>query len=237
MGVSRGEPRENVGCCVRHAGGGDRFGSRRGAGERHLPVDLEFICVAGCKRCRSQCDSSGQNIGQFFTLGSSAVTESLTFDVSGVYDWPTSVTVNIFQDSGEAKLGALVYGQTFSSFARDTPTGYGADVVSVNLGGGVSLAAGSYDIWLWNPNNLGVPQFFGLGAGNQIAQDVGGGVGPSTGDGYYFVGPGNYDSGVLLSSTAASSIPEPATWAMTLAGLAGLGFVGYRASRKAAFPV
>jgi hypothetical protein len=29
-----------------------------------------------------------------------------------------------------------------------------------------------------------------------------------------------------------SSIPEPSTWAMMLLGFAGLGFAGYRASRK-----
>lgn len=32
--------------------------------------------------------------------------------------------------------------------------------------------------------------------------------------------------------TVAPSIPEPSTWAMMLVGFAGLGFAGYRASRK-----
>ena len=31
-----------------------------------------------------------------------------------------------------------------------------------------------------------------------------------------------------------SPVPEPSTWAMMLVGFAGLGFVGYRASRKTA---
>ena len=31
-----------------------------------------------------------------------------------------------------------------------------------------------------------------------------------------------------------SSVPEPSTWAMMLLGFAGLGFVGYRTSRRAA---
>ena len=30
--------------------------------------------------------------------------------------------------------------------------------------------------------------------------------------------------------TAASSVPEPSTWAMMLVGFAGLAFAGYRAS-------
>jgi hypothetical protein len=29
-----------------------------------------------------------------------------------------------------------------------------------------------------------------------------------------------------------SPVPEPSTWAMMLLGFAGMGFVGYRASRK-----
>jgi hypothetical protein len=31
---------------------------------------------------------------------------------------------------------------------------------------------------------------------------------------------------------AASTVPEPSTWAMMLAGFAGLGFLGWRGSRK-----
>jgi hypothetical protein len=34
-----------------------------------------------------------------------------------------------------------------------------------------------------------------------------------------------------------SSVPEPATWAMMLVGFAGLGFAGYRASRRTAAAV
>jgi PEP-CTERM motif len=43
---------------------------------------------------------------------------------------------------------------------------------------------------------------------------------------------GAVDVGQSMASIAV--IPEPATWAMMLAGFAGLGFAGYRASRKSA---
>jgi hypothetical protein len=33
-------------------------------------------------------------------------------------------------------------------------------------------------------------------------------------------------------SFVLSSVPEPSTWAMMLLGFAGLGFAGYRASRR-----
>jgi hypothetical protein len=108
----------------------------------------------------------------------------------------------------------------------------------VNLGS-VALAAGSYDIFLWYPGIGAIPEFGGLGAGNQIKvqtalvynsfhQPIQ--LPLSAGDGYSFTGPGYYDSGVLLSSTPVSGIPEASTWAMMV--LAGLGYAGYRASRK-----
>jgi PEP-CTERM motif len=34
-------------------------------------------------------------------------------------------------------------------------------------------------------------------------------------------------------ATFTATIPEPSTWAMMLLGFAGLGFAGYRRSRKA----
>jgi hypothetical protein len=37
---------------------------------------------------------------------------------------------------------------------------------------------------------------------------------------------------VVLSSASATGAPEPSTWAMMSLGFAGLGFVGYRRSRK-----
>jgi hypothetical protein len=43
--------------------------------------------------------------------------------------------------------------------------------------------------------------------------------------GFYVDGAGNTDGDL---------VPEPSTWAMLLAGFAGLGFAGYRSSRKSA---
>ena len=37
-----------------------------------------------------------------------------------------------------------------------------------------------------------------------------------------------------VTPTRALVVPEPSTWAMMLVGLAGLGYAGYRASRKSA---
>jgi PEP-CTERM motif len=36
----------------------------------------------------------------------------------------------------------------------------------------------------------------------------------------------------LTLSVTVTQVPEPSTWAMMLAGFAGLGFLAYRGSRK-----
>ena len=73
---------------------------------------------------------------------------------------------------------------------------------------------------------------------------------PSTIDkGYFFGASGAVDPLITLSGPDASSytlllspgigdsptsVPEPSTWDMMLLGFAGLGYAGYRASRKSA---
>jgi PEP-CTERM motif len=51
---------------------------------------------------------------------------------------------------------------------------------------------------------------------------------------YYVEITGRVNSKVLGigGSVTTTAIPEPSTWAMMLIGFAGLGFAGYRASRK-----
>jgi hypothetical protein len=190
----------------------------------------------------SECLSNGQFIGEFFSLGSSAVAQSLTFVVGGTFvPYTLAFTVDIFQDAGGNTLGTDLYEQTFSSYARDVPTA-NTSVLSVNLGS-VALSAGSYDIFVWNPGIGAIPEFGGLGAGNQIKvqttayQNAFGqfvALPLSSGDGYSYTDPGYYDTGIQLSSTPVSSIPEASTWALMLVGFAGLGFAGFRTSRKAA---
>ena len=175
----------------------------------------------------SQCASDGQNIGQLFTLASGAVANTLSFAVyNGAGYWPAAVTVDFFQDAGGI-LGANVYHQTFSSFASDVPTANGTDVVTVDLGS-LTLAAGSYDLFMWNPSNLGIPAYTGYGT-TQIYEDGAGGTGPSPGDGYAFTTGGAYSSGVSLSG----AVPEPAAWAFMLVGFGALG-ASLRAGRKTA---
>ncbi len=45
-------------------------------------------------------------------------------------------------------------------------------------------------------------------------------------------GPGGTYYGPNFEYTNTSAIPEPSVWALMLLGFAGLGFAGYRATRK-----
>jgi hypothetical protein len=45
---------------------------------------------------------------------------------------------------------------------------------------------------------------------------------------------GGSNGGIMLDAVAVSAVPELSTWAMMLIGFAGVGFVAYRRSKKAA---
>jgi hypothetical protein len=45
---------------------------------------------------------------------------------------------------------------------------------------------------------------------------------------------GQNNGGIMLDAVAVSAVPELSTWAMMLIGFAGVGFVAYRRSKKAA---
>ena len=72
----------------------------------------------------------------------------------------------------------------------------------------------------------GIGLLLANGASYYISANNGGltASGPGAGDGQY------YDW--LGGKSQITSAPEPSTWAMMLLGFAGLGFAGYRASRK-----
>jgi hypothetical protein len=181
------------------------------------------LSVAPSANYCSQCASDGQNIGQFFTLSSSATANTLSFVADNNYDWPTSVTVALFQDGGSNTIGTSVYQNTFSSFASDVNTGNGTDVVTVNLGS-VALSAGAYDLFIYNGNNFGFSAF--TGSGNLIYRFADAGSGPTTGNGY------NHLSGADVGVALSSAVPEPSTWAMLLLGFAGVGFMAFRRKRS-----
>jgi hypothetical protein len=205
--------------------------------------DLTVVPPSALNGTCSACGGGQQQAGENFTLASGASISGAMFDVTtpptnfvlnsfGGPAWPVPVTLSIYADAAGNKLGALLYSQTYSTFASSTVilapalNQSGANLISVNISGLV-LSAGTYDLFLTNPANLELPEYSG-GAGRAIiASDT---VSPpSVGDVYSnsFDNP-NSDLGVLLEGDAISAVPEPSTWAMMIFGFLGVGFVAYR---------
>ncbi len=111
------------------------------------------------------------------------------------------------------------------------PTGFGAfsgDLLVGNFGNGMinayNATTGAFIGALdgTNGNPLAIDGLWGLRFGNGAA---GGGSLSSL---YFTAGPNGESDGLFGSLTA---VPEPSTWAMMLAGFAGLAFAAYRQSR------
>lgn len=174
----------------------------------------------------SACDfAPTQRIGEAFTLGSAQTARSASFTVSQ-FLWPADVDVAIYANDG-GTVGANLFLHHYSSFVIDAPTAFNTRVETVNLGGGVDLAAGDYLIFLSNQINLGIPGFAGLDGIVLNSPDL------PIAQGTTFSSLQGADIGVSLSDARAvggSPTPEPAAWALMIAGF-GLAGATLRARR------
>jgi hypothetical protein len=174
----------------------------------------------------STCISSGlQWAGEAFSLSSTETVRSIEFAVAAA-TFPTSVTLGFYGVGGSMSVGAQV-GSNFTlstaSYETITPGSQPTNLVTAYLaGGGQTLDAGSYLLFITNPIDLALPEYLNDGKGIFI-------INQPLADGATYKPIGNgFDLGVALSN----SVPEPSTWAMMLVGFAGLGYAGYRRARE-----
>jgi hypothetical protein len=86
-------------CCGYDAGDSDRF-RVVGAHASVIYQSISNLYATPPSTLCSECLSDGQYIGEFFSLGASAVAQSLTFVVGGTFvPYTLSFTVDIFQDA------------------------------------------------------------------------------------------------------------------------------------------
>jgi hypothetical protein len=144
--------------------------------------DLTVAAPAALNGTCSKCGSGSQQAGENFTLTAGTTVTGASFDVTtppvgyvpnqfGGPVWPVPVTVSIYADAGGQILGAQLFSETYSTFLSDivtsspTPSQSGSDLVSVAIPDLV-LASGTYDIFLTDPVNLEVPEYYnGAGLG------------------------------------------------------------------------
>ena len=179
----------------------------------------------------SGCDGGTQTVGSLFTLTSAATIRSIQF-VVGDYEWPSSATIGIYgvgaapDFSWDGSIGTQYYWQTFGTYASEVDTAYYSHVLGVNTGD-ITLAAGTYAITFNNPITL-APASFSFYEGGRGITTYWDDFNSLTGEGYFLNGA---DIGFLLSGDVIGAaappppaVPEPASWAMMVAGfgLAGL---------------
>jgi hypothetical protein len=167
----------------------------------------------------------GENILVKYSRGETV--RSIEFAVAAA-TFPTSVTLGFYGVGGSMSVGAPV-GSNFTlstaSYETITPGSQPTNLVTAYLAGsGQTLDAGNYLLFITNPIDLALPEYLNDGKGIFI-------INQPLADGATYKPLGNgFDLGVALSN----SVPEPSTWAMMLAGFAGLSFASYRASRRTA---
>ncbi len=167
--------------------------------------------------------------GEVFTAPGGALT-SFTFEVND-YGSPANYTAEVYawDDAAQGVAGPALY-----TSAPMTSSGDGAfDAITINTGG-VALTTGSdYVIDLYDNSGDGVAGVWGLigpvGYHPGVANDVGFAFvnGPSSSSTWDSVG----DFGSLAYSASFGAVPEPASWALMLVGVMGLG-AALRTSRK-----
>jgi hypothetical protein len=153
--------------------------------------------------------------------------------------WGSGNMLHIVTDSGDyppAKSGNG-FGQQFVGGARlvDATVSFDIDVVSGSVTGGISADTAAHDIGVFTSHT---PTF---GPTNGWIRVVNVQLPGVLSDGVFFetltIGQGaGYGANYYVDNVAVTAAPEPPTWAMLLAGFAGLEFVGQRRARKAALP-
>lgn len=147
---------------------------------------------------------------------------TITFDPTQTY---TDQTIGITLKTLNISLG--------SALAFDySPTGNGNGAADELVVGGLQAGAGAVylsptvydDFYLHILTYSSTPTFQQLGytTSSAIADTN-----------YFYTDLPNSGAGSVTVTPITGATPEPATWAMMLAGFAGLGFLGYRRTAKA----
>lgn len=163
------------------------------------------------------------------SLGAAVVTNSFLTSTS-----PNGLGSTSFGFFGADETLTIMFSSAITAFALDIntfATNSGDYEATVNDGSG-SVVPSLLDVF----PNTETGQFIGFTDSSPFTSVVISPVSdPGTGGGHCASSTCSYTVDTLVYGDAAAlSTPEPATWAMMLLGFAGLGFAGYRASRKSA---
>lgn len=162
--------------------------------------------------------------GQAFTLSSSASINAASFVTHSVSSGPIgSANWAIYQANGAGGLPGTLVASGAGEPLSPTLLGGGYSAENFGLGGNVDLSSGSYYfavqvdsalIWLMQGQN-----------GGAVETHDGGSTWSNSYEGI---------NGVAVSLYDVTGVPEPATWAMLILGVAMIGFAARRRSEGVA---
>ena len=160
-------------------------------------------------------------LGNSFSTGSAAYTLT-SVDLLVLADNPSdggSFTVSLLSDSS-IHPGATIATDTFHDAVLSTSL----STLSAPFSS-IALAADTR-YWIELSTSTGSLEWSFTGAND--------GIGVANEYNFYAGSVSANQSFTPYQMRIGSAVPEPSTWALMLAGFAGLGFVGYRSSRKSA---
>jgi len=177
------------------------------------------------------------------TAASAAIVDYyISGDGTGVInglDWSGAFTITMVGDN------STVSGDVIDPLESATVTLPGGITATLSIP--TRLGINGTSVFFSRSSSNGFDLFdFSLSSADAAAFNFQAGYGPVTGTGVFALnqfqdvatsaGPLSFDSSgdVQFSSSGASAVPEPSTWAMMLIGFAGLGFAGYRRAKNAA---
>ena len=162
-----------------------------------------------------------------FTLTAASTINRVTFAVDTSFYPGASIDVGFFERAGGLP-GAAIANFTFapSQFVSIAPVATASErtraLVTIDIGA-LDLAAGSYDVSFFNPTGLSIPAY--ANPGGSLYQS-----------GNFFI-PGqiyaDLSAAFAIDGTSAG-VPEPASWALLIAGFGLTGAAGRRRRHAAA---
>jgi hypothetical protein len=203
------------------------------------------------------CVATGANAGvvlsdDFTSCGTACTPNTLNWPGDGVFTsnsgpatGPTANNASVDLVGPSNPWGITSFNPALNVVDMDGSTG-GGNVPSGILQSNASLSTGDYTVTFWlSGNQRGAPPVslsVTIGGETQTFGPLASGT-PWTFETAHFTnvsgplffmgsGPSN-QQGDLIGNVTVTGVPEPSTWAMMLAGFAGLGFAGYRGRRSA----
>jgi hypothetical protein len=186
---------------------------------------LGLTVVAGHAEARVVIDVSEVG-GNVITTGSGTV------DLTGLSFSSSSLPQAgaLFASAGSVSVGSSSPGDLYSGAIGPASFGAGGFIIPFERSGDLLGLFGSFA-----PAEILVPHGYVsgtslLGSSTYVGQTFASlGLTPGT---YLYTWGSGPTADSLTVKIGAAAIPEPRTWAMMLIGFAGLGYAGYRASRR-----